>query len=64
MLVYVIYQKKYKLILAYMPVLFLWVTTIASPVWCEYRYIFSMFTCAPILIIAITEIIEKDESKG
>lgn len=63
MLMYVIYKKKYKLILAYVPVMSLWLTTIASPVWCEYRYIYSLFTCAPILIIAITDFVERDESK-
>ena len=64
MLIYVvIYKKRYKMILAYLPIMFLWLTTIASPVWCEYRYIYSLFTCAPILIIAITEFINKEESK-
>ncbi len=63
MLMYVIYRKEYKLILAYVPIIFLWVTTIASPVWCEYRYIYSIFTCAPILIVSITQFIEKNENK-
>lgn len=63
MLMYIVYKKKYKLILAYVPVMFLWLTTIASPVWCEYRYIYSLFTCAPILIITITEFVKVDESK-
>lgn len=53
LLVYVIYKKNYRLILMFLPALFLWCTTIASPVWCEYRYIYSAFTCV-ILLIAMT----------
>lgn len=50
MLMYAIYKKKYKLILIYVPVAVLWLTCLASPVFGEYRYIYSVFTCLPILI--------------
>ena len=50
MAMYVIYNKKYKSIVIYIPIIILWLTTIASPVFGEFRYIYSMFTCLPILI--------------
>ena len=50
MLMYTIYKKKYKLILIYIPIIVLWLTCLASPVFGEFRYIYSMFTCLPILI--------------
>lgn len=50
---YCIYQRKNRLIMAYVPLLALWFTTLASPLYAEYRYIFSLFTCIP-LIIAFT----------
>ena len=60
---YMVCKKKYKLILAYIPILALWLTTIASPVYCEYRYIFGMFTCVPILTILIVSLANKKEEK-
>ena len=50
MFMYAIYKKKYNLILIYIPIVILWLTTNASPVFGEYRYIYSMFTCLPILM--------------
>ena len=52
-IVYLIYEKKYKYILSFITIIALWITTLASPVYCEYRYIFSIFTCLPILISTI-----------
>lgn len=49
-LTYCIYKKQYKLIIIYIPILCLWLTTLASPVFCEFRYIYSLFTCLPILL--------------
>lgn len=50
MLMYAIYKKKYNLIIIYIPIVILWLTTNASPVYGEYRYIYSMFTCLPVLM--------------
>lgn len=50
MFMYAIYKKKYSLILVYIPVFVLWATCLASPVYAEFRYIYSMFTCLPILV--------------
>lgn len=50
MLGYNAYKKEYKNCLIYLPVLFLWLTCLASPVYCEFRYIYSLFTCIPVLI--------------
>lgn len=50
MLMYVIYKKRYKLIIIYIPVGILWLTCLASPVFGEFRYIYSIFTCLPLLM--------------
>ena len=50
MFTYTLYKKKYKLSIIYIPILVLWLTCLASPVYGEFRYIYSMFTCMPILI--------------
>ena len=47
-MVYIIYKKEYKLLLMFIPVLGVWLTSLASPVFREMRYVFSMFTCLPI----------------
>lgn len=47
---YNIYNKKYKNILIFLPVLFIWLTALASPVFCEPRYVYSIFTCLPLFI--------------
>ena len=62
-IVYTIYKKKYKNLLIYIPILSLWLTTIASPVWCEYRYIYSMFTCIPLLTILNISLVNEEDSK-
>ncbi len=60
MLFYVVYKRKYRFILVYLPVMFLWLTSIASPVWCEYRYVYSMFTCMPLLSICALDLLDKE----
>jgi len=52
-LVYNIYNKCYKNILIYIPVIMLWLTTLASPVFCEFRYVYSIVTCLPVLTMMI-----------
>lgn len=47
---YQIYQKNYKYILVYLPVLILWLTMIASPAFCEFRYAYPIFTTLPLFI--------------
>lgn len=61
---YIIYKKQYKLLLAFVPILGVWLTCIASPVWCEYRYSYGLFTCLPLIIaISITQS-EKEDKEG
>lgn len=48
--IYLFYKRKYKYIVAFVTMIALWFTTLASPVYCEYRYVFSIFTCIPIFI--------------
>ena len=47
---YKIYKKEYKYILVYLPIGILWLTLIASPVFCEFRYAYPLFTTLPLLI--------------
>lgn len=47
---YNIYIKNWKYVLAFLPVLFVWVTALASPVFCEPRYVYSIFTCLPVFV--------------
>ena len=49
-MVYYIYNKEYKKILIFLPILFIWFTTLASPVFAEPRYVYSLFTTLPIFI--------------
>ena len=62
---YVLYTKNYNLIFVFVPLLVLWLTTTASPVWCEYRYIYSLFTSMPLLLpITITLCSKRKRSKN
>ncbi len=49
-LAYKIYLKEYKNILIYLPIFILWLTMIASPVFCEFRYAYPIFTTLPLYI--------------
>ena len=61
---YVIYRKKYKLSVAYIPIIALWLTTLASPLAIEYRYLYSLFTSFPIIAIATIEFANEEERKS
>lgn len=58
---YVIYKKEYKKIIIFIPVMVLWLTSIASSVFCEFRYMFGFFTTMPIILstFIIKDIKEK-----
>jgi uncharacterized membrane protein len=58
---YCIYTKKYKKIIMMLPILFLWLTSVAGPV-VELRYVYSMLLLMP-LYIGITFIVNKEEKK-
>lgn len=45
-----IYQKRYKNAISYFIIFILWLTIIASPVFCEYRYAYPMFTTFPVYL--------------
>lgn len=47
---YKIYKKEYLYILVYLPVLVLWLTMVASPAFCEFRYAYPIFTTLPLYI--------------
>lgn len=47
---YIIYKKKYKYILVYLPTFILWLTLIASPAYCEFRYAYPIFLALPVYI--------------
>ncbi|MCL1851858.1 MAG: DUF6020 family protein [Peptococcaceae bacterium] len=46
-------KKQYQLTLAFLPVLCLLLTATASPVYAEFRYVYSLFTCFPILLALV-----------
>jgi len=50
MFIYQCIKKQYLSILAFAPLVLLVLTTTASPVYAEYRYVFSLFTSLPILL--------------
>jgi len=58
-LMYNIYKKKYKRIIIYIPIILLWLTTLASPVFCEFRYVYSFITCLPFITL---NIFDKNEN--
>lgn len=47
---YMVYSKRYANLAMFMPIIVLWLTIIASPVFCEYRYAYPIFTTLPIYI--------------
>lgn len=49
-IIYCIYEKKYNLLIIYVPIVCMWITILASPVFGEPRYVYSLFTCLPLLI--------------
>ena len=50
---YLLYKKQYKKIVIFLPVFILWLTAIASSVFCEYRYLFGLVVNMPILISTV-----------
>lgn len=57
------YKKKYNVLLAFIPSMALVLTSMASPVFCEFRYVYGVFTSMPFLL-AITYIeIKNNETK-
>lgn len=60
---YKIYKKEYKYILAYLPIIVLWLTLLASPAYCEYRYAYPIFLALPIYI-SMNFINRKEEKDG
>lgn len=56
---YMIYKKQYKKLLVFIPIFAVWLTTIASPVFCEYRYVFSMVVTLPIIIASVNMKVEE-----
>ena len=61
-LAYKIYKKEYKNILIYLPIFVLWLTMIASPVFCEFRYAYPMFTTLPLYIALNFKEKEKEDN--
>lgn len=60
---YKILKKEYKYILIYLPIFILWLTIVASPVFCEYRYAYSLFTTLP-LYISLNFVKRKEIENG
>ena len=47
---YTMYTKKYRELLIYLPVFFVWATVLASPIFAEPRYVYCLFTTLPLLV--------------
>lgn len=45
---YNLLNKDYRMLFIYVPILVLWLTLIASPVFCEFRYAYPIFTTIPL----------------
>jgi hypothetical protein len=60
---YRILKQDYKSMLIYVPLFILWLTIVASPVFCEYRYAYSLFTTLP-LYISLNFIKRKELQNG
>ena len=58
---YCIYKKKYRHMLTLIPILVLWLTNTASPVWCEYRYIYGMFTTMPLFLFVVVSLVNLNK---
>ena len=47
--------RKHSAYFLFIPLFFLWLTAIASPVNCEYRYVYGLFLCFPVIIATYSE---------
>jgi hypothetical protein len=45
-----ILKRQARYLLAFLPVFLLWLTCLASPVYAEFRYIYGLFVCLPVLL--------------
>lgn len=60
----ILIRKELKKIIIFIPLITLIVTTIASPVFCEFRYVYSIFTCMPTLILFTFMKVSNKEEKN
>ncbi len=58
---YIIYKKEYKKLLIVIPIFAVWLTTIASPVFCEYRYVFSLVVTLPVIIASVNMTLKENK---
>ena len=56
MFVYIVYKRRHDLMVIYIPLLALWFTTLAGPVHAEYRYLYALVTCLPLLIVIAVDL--------
>lgn len=47
---YEVLRRNYKMVIPYLIIYILWLTIVASPVFCEYRYAYPLFTTLPLYI--------------
>ena len=60
-----IYKKNYKYLLCYVPLFGLWLSMMAAtPVFCELRYVYGLFTCAPFMLVLPFIINDTKEEKN
>ena len=62
---YIVYKKQLRLMMIHVPIIMLYLTTIALPMWCEYRdvYIFTTLPITTIGTIYCTNKIDREKWK-
>lgn len=64
LLLYLLYQKKYCLLLTCLPLLFLYLTILVGPSNTEFRYILPIYLCNPIIsVLIMNPLKEKPKEK-
>lgn len=58
-----LFKRQKKFLLAFLPIFFLWLTVVASPVYAEFRYIYGLFITLPVLIPFVVQL-PKQEKAG
>ena len=58
-----LYRNKRKLIL-FVPGLMLWLPILFSPVYCEFRYVYGLFICLPLLLASTLTVRQADNAKN
>lgn len=56
---YLVYLKEFRFLIVLIPIATVWLTSVASPVWNEHRYVLSLYTVIPVVIGMLVDLIQK-----